>query len=130
MSAKLKDALAAQAHKFAREELDIELDYSEESIKQVEKVLGALHNMYKKKQSQKAVQTAAIEFTAYIIKVIEKNVCKGKWRKDHPLYGVDSYTFQFKDTIIVPYDWCFKRIVNGPQDNVWHKYQVAIAISG
>jgi len=36
--------------------------------------------------------------------------------KSYPLHWLGGDSF--------PVGWCFKRIMNGPEDNVWDKFQV------
>jgi replicative DNA helicase len=61
---KLKHEMSALAERIASEVYGIELDYSTESIKQVEKILGRLHKEYKKTKSDEGYAGIAFEFAA------------------------------------------------------------------
>ncbi len=70
----LKEDMSKLAERIANEGFGIKLDYSIESIKQADRVLGELHKEYKKTKDDEGYTGIAFEFAAYIVKVIEKNV--------------------------------------------------------
>ncbi len=72
------------------------------------------------------MQGIALEFAAYIVKVIEKNYACGVWKRDHPAFGPDSFPYDWEGGEIFPYGWCLKRILDGPQDDVWAKFQAIV----
>ena len=47
---------------------------------------------------------------------MERKVRLAKVKPNQNLYWKQSQSF--------PVGWCGKRILNGDEDNVWHKYQV------
>ncbi|MBI2543551.1 MAG: hypothetical protein HYW24_05205 [Candidatus Aenigmarchaeota archaeon] len=104
----------------------IDLDFSHESIKQVEKILADIHEEYKKTKNEEGLRGIAISFAAYIISVIERNSGKGKWERNHPKIGPDTFPFSWRDSYLFPYGWCVKRIYDGKSDNVWVKYKVCV----
>jgi len=72
----------------------IKLDYSNDSIKNVEKILAKLHADYLKTKRTEGLTGVTIEFAAYIIEVIRRNSDdKGIWYKDHNHFGEDSFPF-------------------------------------
>jgi hypothetical protein len=104
----------------------IKLDFSNNSIKNVEKILSIIHKDYKKTKNDEGLNGIALEFGIYIIKVIEKNFEKGKLERDHKDFGENTFPYYLKDSVIFPYGWCQKRIFDGTGDNVWIKYQTLV----
>jgi len=116
--------LAAEAVKDAEKENQIKLDYSPQSIEKVEAVLDNIHEQYTKDKSSIAVNGLAMAYGAYIGEVIRRSEPGSIWERDHPVGGEKSYPLHWKGGESFPCGWCFKRITNGPEDNVWHKYQM------
>jgi hypothetical protein len=105
---------------------DAHLDYSVESIREVERILGRLHEDYKRTHSEDGVRGIALEFAAYIITVIERHFEAGDWQRDDPSFGPDSFPFHWRGSTIYPYGWCMKRILDGPGDDVWFKFRAIV----
>jgi hypothetical protein len=105
---------------------NIKLDFSNESIEEVENILSAVHDEYNKTKSDKNLNDIALEYSAYIITVIEKNFEKGKLVRNDPVFGEDSYTFYWRGGAYYIYGWCLKRIIEGEEDNIWLKYKLSI----
>ncbi len=116
--------LAAEAVKDAEKENHITLDYSAQSIEKVEAVLSKIHEQYLKDKSSIAVNGLAMAYGAYIGEVIKRTEPDAKWERDHPVAGEKSYPIRCRGGESFPCGWCYKRITNGPEDNVWHKYKV------
>ena len=38
--------------------------------------------------------------------------------------GIDAISPS--DDTPFPYDWCYKRLTKGTEENVWHKYQILV----
>ena len=50
----------------------------------------------------------------------------GSWAADHPQGGEKSYPLAISSNrVIFPVGWCWRRLVNGDTDNVYHKAMVA-----
>ena len=109
----LKEELSALAERIARKGFNIELNYSIDSVRQVEQILAEIHKEYNRTKNDDGIRGIALEFAAYIVKVIEQHFHKGIWKRDHPEFGRETF----------PYSWCLKRIVDGSQDDVWSKFQ-------
>ena len=122
----LKIEMSKLAERIAGEVYGIELDYSVESIKKVEKVLGDLHKQYKKTKADDGYYGIAIEFGAYIVRVVEKNDPTARWERNHPGMGEDSFPLFIGASAVFPVSWCYKRLLDGPGDDVWTKYQLFI----
>ncbi len=115
--------LAAEAVDVADKDYHIKLDYSTESIKKVEEVLSKLHEEYTSEKN-KEFQGLAMAFGAYIGEAIRREEPDSKWSQDHPVGGEKSYPLYWLGGDSFPCGWCYKRIVNGSEDNVWHKYMI------
>lgn len=104
------------------------LDYSPESVKAVESLLGELHDLRVKQQlSDRDVNDHALHFGAYIGEIIRRKF-GGSWATDHPVAGPKSFPIHFLGGDSFPVGWCGKRILNGDEDNVWFKYQMVISL--
>jgi hypothetical protein len=114
--------LASEAVDIAAKSYGMKLDYSTESIAQVEAILGKLHDEYVEKKSTEGLQGLAMAFGAYIGEAIKRSAPDARWGRDHPVAGEKSYPLHWLGGDSFPCGWCYKRMVNGPEDNVWHKY--------
>ncbi len=122
----LKEEMSLLAERIAGEGFGVTLDYSIESIKQAEKVLGEIHKDFKKTRSDDGFTGIAFEFAAYIVKVIEKNIGPVRWERDHPEMGPDSFPLYLDEGVLFPLSWCVKRVYDGPGDNIWTKFSVFV----
>ncbi len=114
-----------QALELAKEN-GLKFDFSDESIKQVEKLLGQLHKEYKKTREEEGLFGLALMLAAYIGEVIRKKGLGGTWARNHPDFGEDSFPFHWRGGHLFLYGWCLKRILDGSGDNVWFKYQCLV----
>jgi hypothetical protein len=116
--------LSAQAVDIAEKHHCIRLDYQVESIQMVEEILGKLHEEHEERGAAKGTQGLAMAFGAYIGEVIKRSEPGSKWERDHSFAGEKSYPIHWLGGESFPIGWCYKRITNGPEDNVWHKYLI------
>ena len=106
---------------------NVDLDFSIESVKQVEEILSQMHEQYKKNGDQEGVKGMALELAAYIITVIEKNIIKGQWERDSEEAGKETFPYHIaENNTIFPYGWALKRIIDGEGDNVWIKFKTLV----
>lgn len=117
--------LAAEAVSMASDNQGIVLDYSEKSISDVEKILGTIHEEYTASKLEKGVMGLAMAYGAYIGEVIRRGHPDSKWEQDHAVAGEKSYPLSWLGGEIFPCGWCYQRIMNGPEDDVWHKYKLS-----
>ncbi len=82
------------AEQIAQQGFDIHLDYSIDSIKQVEQILGAIHDDYKSTGSEEGLQEIAFEFGAYIVKIIENHFGSVKWQRNHSVMGENTFSIR------------------------------------
>ncbi len=122
----LKNQMSKLAERIASEGFSIDLDYSVESIKQVEHILGIIHDEYRNTRSEEGLQGIAFEFGAYIVKVIERHFEPAEWQKDHPSMGENLFPLYWRNSTIFPVGWCIKRIYDGQGDDVWTKFKLFV----
>jgi len=120
----MMDWLAGEAVDIARQNGVAGLDYSTESIRLAEDVLAKLHDEFQRTRSMDGVKGLASAFGAYIGECIRRSEPGTRWERDHPTMGERSYPLHWRGGESFPMGWAFKRITNGPEDNVWHKYVV------
>lgn len=120
------DFLASAAVKDAREQNHVDLDYSSESIEKVEQILGNLHDNYVKNPSSISANGLGSAYGAYIGEVIRRAEPGARWERDDEVGGEKSYPIIRRKGSghSYPMAWCYHRIVNGPEDNVWLKYRL------
>ena len=116
--------LANEAVKDAWEGNHVKLDYSIESIKDVENILGTFHDQYTNDPSKISVKGLGSAYGAYIGEVIRRSEPGAHWQRDDEM-GEKSYPIIWGPTAghSYPMAWCYRRILNGDEDNVWIKYQ-------
>jgi len=103
-----------------------ELDFSNNSIKIVEKFLDEVHRQYKIDKKEDGLFGIALECGNYIVSTIEHNYGEGEFKRDHPEMGEGAFPFSIDGQVIFPVMWCMKRIYDGKADNVWSKYNYFI----
>jgi hypothetical protein len=116
-------SLSSEAVKDADASSQIKLDYSVDSIKNVDQILGRLHEKYEKSQSSIALSRLSAEYGAYIGEVIRKIEPGVHWERDSKL-GEKIYPLIWNGAQLYPMNWCEKRVVDGEDDDVWMKYEV------
>jgi hypothetical protein len=118
------DFLASEAVKDAQKENHVNLDFTVDSVKSVERILGALHDVYMKAPSSISVKGLSSAYGAYIGEVIRRSEPGARWERDDDAGGEKSYPIIWGPGHSYPMAWCYRRIVNGEEDNVWVKYSV------
>jgi len=104
------------------------LDYSVQSIDNVETVLAKISDEYRKTKNEEGIKGMALEMAAYIITVIEKNILKGAWSRDSEEMGKDSFPYELGDgKVIFPYAWCLKRIYDGEGEDIVSKFKTLVS---
>jgi hypothetical protein len=118
--------MAAEAVKDAKGKDGVNLDYSVDSIKEVEEILGRLHEQYVKDPSSISAKGLGSAYGAYVGEVIRRSEPGAKWERDDNVGGEKSYPIIWGSGQghSYPMAWCYHRIVNGPEDNVWVKFRV------
>jgi hypothetical protein len=104
----------------------VTLDFSDDSINQVENLLAEFHLEYLKEQTEEGLHGVAMMLGAYIGEVIRKKGYGGIWARNDPQMGEDSFPFYWRDQTLFLYGWCMKRIFDGEADNVAYKFKVFV----
>lgn len=105
----------------------VTLDYSHESIRNIEKILEAIHEGFRNTGNIDGLQGIAVECAAYIVETIVKNTGTGTWYRDDSEFGKDSFPLRWKaGQVLYPFFWCQKRIFDGKSDDVWEKYDLLV----
>ncbi len=112
--------LSDEAVTMAKTDSNIALDYSLESVEQVEAILASVYANHPDLERRRYL---AVRYGAYVGEVIRRK-WGGSWDRDHPVGGKDSFPIRSKGHESFPIAWCFKRLKNGSEDNVWHKLQI------
>jgi hypothetical protein len=112
---------------FAQQKFGIVLDWSDESLRDVEQIAVALHENYKK--SRPAPEQIAPFYRmlgSYIGEVFRRN-CEAEWG----WVSLDGKRFPGMQhragNLFWPWGKAQSRIVNGSADNLWHYYQYLCA---
>lgn len=128
--AEIAAAYSLDAVDIAASNFGVKLDWSDSSVKKVEEILGRLHDdMARSNPPEEAVWTFAKAFGSYVGEVLRKHH-GGEWG----MVNLDGQKFpgirQDGQRLCWPWGRVHNRIVKGPEDNVWHYYQVAVKPSG
>jgi hypothetical protein len=119
-------ALAADAVRMAKSE-GVVLDYSVESVARVEVLLAKVYDTGSLSEDQ-AIDVGR-RYGAYVGEVLRRK-WGGRWEQNHPHVGPNTYPLHLPETDAFPMAWCVKRLMNGPEDNVWNKVQRAFLNQG
>lgn len=122
----LQKELTELALQIAKEHYSINLDFSHDSIQQVENILSDIHRQYEETGDTEGLDGIALEFGFYIAATIQKNTDMGHLERDHPDIGEAVFPFYWNNKTIFTYGWCEKRIFDGSGDDVTSKYRVLV----
>lgn len=124
--------LSDGAVKVAKDSYQVDLDYSEESIKRIEKIFDSLHKeiprnfmsrLQKRGLTENQINCAALMLGAYIGETI-RCIHGGEWIKEDAMGEKDVIALKVGETSIFPSGKAYKRIVNGSEDDIWFYYRV------
>jgi hypothetical protein len=100
----------------------IHLDWSDDSIKLVERTAADLHEQHKKgRQGPKVVEIFSILLGSYLGEVYRKNH-EAEWGWIISDAGRVPGLRSKGGTLFWPVSRAENRIINGPEDNIWHYY--------
>lgn len=117
-------SLSTQAVKRAGSSYGVNLDYSPDSVKEVEKILATKYEMQKAHpMTETEIVEAAHLWGAYIGEVM-KRVHPAHWVRDSHVAGKDALPIVYEDKSgeSYPCAWVYHRLKNGEEDNVWVKF--------
>ncbi len=117
-------SLSEQAVKRAGSSYGVNLDYSPDSVKAVEKILATKYEMQKAHpMTETEIAEAAHLWGAYIGDVM-KRAHPAHWVRDSDVAGKDALPIVYEDKSgeSYPCTWVYHRLKNGEEDNVWTKF--------
>jgi hypothetical protein len=122
----IAEAYSLDAIDLAASNFGVTLDWSEASVRKVEEMLGRLHDeMANAQPREDAIWTFAKAFGSYVGEVLRRHH-SGEWG----MLDMDGQSFpgiqQKNGALCWPWSKAQKRLVNGPEDNVWHYYTVLV----
>ncbi len=118
---------AGQAVEAAKKRFNTTLDFSPESVEQVEVILGKIHERHKNSSlTDSDLVKESMKWGSYIGEIIGKiHACH--WAMNSTVGGEGSFPVVYEDKgESFPVRWCYKRIKNGDEDNVWHKFTILV----
>ena len=129
------EAYALEAVNLAQTTSQQKLDFSEDSIKTLEKILDAIHKSIPRDVLQKRIRGVAGSeivdqvcntYGAYIGEVMRRNI-GGEWMLDDKFSpGRKIVSLRVGHLQTFPTSKVLKRILDGPGDDVWFYYRVFI----
>jgi hypothetical protein len=127
--AEIADAYALDALDIAAKNFSVTLDWTDDSVRLVEQMLGRLHDeMAAARPPDDAIWTFAKAFGSYIGEVLRKSH-GGEWGTV-PMDGKSFPGMRLVNGALCwPWSRAQKRLVTGPEENVWHYYSALIADS-
>jgi hypothetical protein len=126
----IAEAYAQDAAAFAQGTFGERLDWTDRSIEQIEKIASRLHHdVARVRPSKEQIFQFAKMLGSYVGEVYRRNH-EGTWGKV-TLEGQEFPGLRTaKGTEFWPWGKVQNRITNGPEDNVWHYYQVLLQQEG
>jgi hypothetical protein len=128
----MMQAYAQDCVDHARAVGETSLDYSVASLERVEAILsraheqmprGVLSRLFGRGPSAEEVETLAKAYGGYIGEVIRR-AHGGTWEMNSEITPEPAIALRIGDSVIFPPGKVYGRLTNGPEDNIWHYYQV------
>jgi len=123
---KVHGELCGLAARIALKEFGTHLDGSVDSVRDVEHILGQIHDLYCKTRLEDGLHVVALAFAAYIASVVQTHFGPARWERDCSYLGEETFPLIWGEARVYPYAWCLKRIFDGPGDDIWFKFQAVI----
>ena len=111
---------ALAAAEMVRAEYGHELDFSEATIGAVEAILNGFWQ--EGEPADEFFLKVALLFGSYIGEVIRESFPDAAWAESVPDSETSEPSIKLADIEVFPLTWCYKRLVNGPDDSVVKKY--------
>jgi hypothetical protein len=127
----MMSAYALDAVDLARTRFGVELAFTERSIEALEGILGGLHasiptglgRVFRRGPTQEQLDQMAKVWGGYLGEVMRR-LWGGEWATHTALQPGYVLTLKLGNREVYPPTKVYKRMVNGPEDNVWHYYQI------
>lgn len=112
------DDFAKQAVSLAELEHQIKLDYSIESIGQVEAILQLIHAQHQQAAiPERELSRIVLTWGGYL-GIVLKRKFGGTWNPNSSIAGQNTYPLQWNTREAVPVIWCLRQIRNGESDGI------------
>jgi hypothetical protein len=109
---------------FTNQKFKKQLNFSEDSIKDVEECLDALSRTRAQyKPTNEQLYNTAKMYAGYIGQVI-KLKWGGDWRDESEYSLKNGPALKVNDQQLFLVSKIYRRLVNGPEDNIWHFYLI------
>ena len=124
-------AYAADAVDFARSNFDVHLDYSDESVQQVESIAGKLHaanpkgflsKIFRKGPTDENIEIICKMLGGYIGEIYRRSK-GGEWAINEEFHAIGLLV---DETWIFPPAKVYKRLTNGAEDDLWFYFRVML----
>ena len=128
----MMEAYALDAVEFAKVNFSIELDYSNDSIEEVERIASQLFStipksffgkLFKKGPGQREIESVCKMLGGYLGEVYRKNM-PGNWAVNEELGAIG---INHEDRWLFPPAKVHKRLTNGEEDNLYSFFRVVLA---
>ncbi len=118
---------ASQAVNIAARDFGVILDFRPESVETVEEILGKIHDRHRQAPlPDSELVKESMRWGAYVGEV-SRGVRPCRWALNSAAGGEGSTPIVYADrSESFPVRWCYKRIKNGDEDNVWHKFTTLV----
>ncbi|NLM22266.1 MAG: hypothetical protein GX207_11095 [Peptococcaceae bacterium] len=127
--------MADGAVKVAKKSYQLNLNYSVDSLRTAEKVLSKLHEEVPKRvpfklfkrggMTEQQIMSAAMVMGAYVGEVIRR-IHGGEWVQEDIQGQKDVIFLRVNGNNIFPIGKVYRRIKNGPEDDIYFYYQVLV----
>lgn len=122
-------AHADEAVALAQNTAGYKLDFSEDSIKFIEEILGRMHTEIREGKANpptEVIERVCSVYGAYIGEVMRR-IIGGEWiLDDKVLSGTKILALKCGTMQTSPCAKVYKRILNGPEDDVWFYYKIFV----
>ena len=124
---KIAELYSLDAIDFARSHFKLELDWTDESVAYIESMLTVFHDqMADEKPSEEQIRLFAKMFGSYVGEVFRRNHGATWGMVNLEGNEVPGLKADGAAGLFWPWSRAQKRLTNGPEDNVWHYYQVLL----
>ncbi len=128
----MMNEFAQDAVSFAQDQYQTNLDYSDESVRAVEKILNQLYRELPRTEAGEMSEEASVQetvdaicnmFGGYVGEVIRRQY-GGEWKIETQVSDQPMVCLQVEGNYIFPPAKVYKRLANGSGDDLWFYYEV------
>ncbi len=112
---------ADQAVKLAQSDYQLKLDYSMQSLANLDRILEKIHLSHRDSPiSERELSRIVLTWGGYLGVVLKKHF-GGDWYPDSPTAGANTYPLRCKEQEAVPVMWCLHRIRRSQYESIVFK---------